>query len=158
MNNAIGESRLEDVLFYVMERTIKSYRQFAQRNINSVNGGITVDQWLVLKTLSENPKIPQKEIAEKVFKDYASITRIIDLLVKKGMLKRLPFPEDLRRSTLHLTSLGTKTWQDLMPIILSNRAHALNGLEAQEIITLRNLLEKITSNCTKEIYQKTQSS
>ena len=149
------ESRLEDVLFYVMEKTIKSYRQFAQRNINALNGTITVDQWLVLKTLSDNPNISQKEIAEKVFKDHASITRIIDLLVKKGMLKKLPFPEDLRRSTLHLTPLGMRTWQDLMPVILTNRAHALNGLDIQEIKALRNLLEKITSNCTKNIYQKT---
>ena len=155
MDNAITEPRLEDVLFYVMEKTIKSYRQFAQRNINMLNGTITVDQWLVLKTLSDNPNIAQKEIAEKVFKDHASITRIIDLLVKKGMLKKLPFPEDLRRSTLHLTPLGMRTWQDLMPVILMNRAHALDGLDIQEIKILRNLLEKITINCTKNIYQKT---
>ncbi len=158
MKRNVPKSRLENVLFYVMEKTIKSYRQFAQRNINVVNSDITIDQWLVLKTIYDNPNISQREIAKNVFKDHASITRMIDLLVKKGFLERLPHHQDRRRFGLELTSLGKISQQNLMPLILRNREMALEGLNSKEISTLQDLLEKITMNCTNTIHQKAKQS
>ena len=149
MNEINTVSRLENVLFYVVEKSIKSYRQFAQRNINEVNNNITIDQWLILKTIHDNPNITQREIAEYVFKDDASITRMINLLVKKGFLARSLHAEDRRRFGLELTSLGKSTKEELMPVILRNRAIALEGLTEQEISSLREILQKITINCTK---------
>ena len=145
--------RLENVLFYIMEKTIKSYRQFAQRTIREVNNDITIDQWLILKTIHDNPNITQREIANYVFKDHASITRMIDLLVKKECLGRSVYPKDRRRFGLELTVLGKSTLQELEPIILSNRRIALDGLNAEEIITLQTLLQKITVNCSNTIHQ-----
>ena len=158
MKQNLSISRLENVIFYVMERTIKSYRQFAQRNINKVNSDITIDQWLVLKTIYDNPNISQRAIAKNVFKDHASITRMIDLLVQKGFLERLPHPEDRRRFGLVLTPLGIMNKQNLTPVILRNRGMALEGLSSEEISTLQNLLEKITMNCTHTIHQKAKQS
>lgn len=149
--------RLESVLFYVMEKTIKSYRQFAQRNLNSLNQDLTIDQWLILKTLHDNPNFTQREIAERVFKDHASITRIIDLLVNKGFLRRFPNPEDRRRYALELTPMGKGAQQQSIPIIMQNRATALEGLSADELATLRNLLQRITDNC-QNINQKSKQS
>lgn len=140
-------SRLENVLFYVMEKTIKSYRQLAQRKINEVNNDITIDQWLILKTIYDTPNISQREIAKKVFKDHASITRMIDLLVRKGFLERSLHREDRRRFGLDLTPLGKITQQNLIPVILRNRETALKGLSRDEITTLQYLLQKITANC-----------
>ncbi|MBC7862366.1 MAG: MarR family transcriptional regulator, partial [Bacteroidia bacterium] len=69
--------KLESVFFYHLEKAIKSYRQFAQNKLNSNALTITIDQWLVLKVLSDNQDITQTELAERVFKDKASVTRII---------------------------------------------------------------------------------
>lgn len=151
-------SRLENVLFYVLEKTIKSYRQFAQRNLKNVNEDITIDQWLILKTIYDSPNITQREIAEKVFKDHASITRMIDLLVKKEFLSRFFNPEDRRRQGLELTPLGKITQEELIPVIMQNRSKALEGLSSEEVATLRILLQKITANCTKNLHQKAKQS
>lgn len=147
MNELKTVSRLENVLFYVIEKSIKSYRQFAQRNIDKINEDITIDQWLILKTIHDYPNISQREIAEHVFKDDASITRMINLLVKKGFLERSMHSEDRRRFGLELTILGEKTKEELMPVILQNRETALKGLSQEEISTLKKLLQKITENC-----------
>ncbi len=155
MNEIQPISRLENVLFYILEKSIKSYRQFAQRNLNEINDDITIDQWLVLKTIYDNPDITQREIAERVFKDHASITRMIDLLVKKGFLERSFNPEDRRRYGLELTPLGKITQQESIPVIIKNRKKALEGLSLEEIETLKNLLQKITINCTNNLHQKT---
>ena len=50
----------------------------------SANGiDLTVDQWLVLKKISDADGLTQIELAEAVFKDRASIKRILDLLLAK---------------------------------------------------------------------------
>ena len=138
---------LRDTLFYALEKSIKSYRQFAQARISDAGVDITIDQWLVLKTLQENPDITLQQIALVVFKDFASITRIMQLLVAKGFVRRTRHAKDQRRSSLTLTTAGEKTIRVLQPIITSNRRHALRGIAPGEVAITHALLEGIVANC-----------
>jgi DNA-binding MarR family transcriptional regulator len=140
---------LDKTIFYSMDKSIKSYRQFAAKNLRDKMGtsDITIDQWLVLKTVKDNPDMSQKEIAEKVFKDYASITRIIEILVQKDYLIRMFNHEDRRRFKLRLTALGELTYESLVPIISQNRKTALAGISKSEIKIVQNILNKIIHNC-----------
>lgn len=79
---------IKRTVFYLMDKSIKTYRQFAQKRISEAGFDITVDQWLVMRALDEHPQATLLDIADVVFKDTASLTRIIDLLVKKGLLRR----------------------------------------------------------------------
>ena len=74
-----------NIVIYTIEKAIKEYWKFSQKNIKKVVDDITIDQGLVLITLDQNPDITQKEIAQLIFKDMASMTRIIDLMVKKSI-------------------------------------------------------------------------
>ncbi len=142
----MGLEKLDNVVFYSLEKAIKTYRQFAQRNISDATFDITIDQWLVLKTLQEKPTITQQELALNVFKDFASITRIIDLLVNKGYLNRTSHPRDRRRFELPITKSGLKIIDSLQPIINTNRRTALKGLSKQDIEQLQITLNKMISN------------
>lgn len=144
---SIAMEKLKDTIFYSLDKAIRTYRQFAQKNLREQIDDITIDQWLVLKTLHENPAISQKELADQVFKDYASITRIIDLLVKKDYLTRKPFPKDRRRSKLELTSQAFLLLDPLIAIVENNRKQALIGVSREEIEALNHILEKIINNC-----------
>jgi DNA-binding MarR family transcriptional regulator len=139
--------KLDQIIFYSLEKSIKSYRQFAQKNINKKGFDITIDQWLVLKTIEDNPNMTQQKIAINVFKDYASITRIIEILVTKKVLERNFNSDDRRRFDLSITKIGFEILKELTPIIESNRKQALNGITSSEIELLKNLLNKITKNC-----------
>ncbi len=79
---------LDEVIFYRLESAIKTYRQLAQKNITLSGLDMTVDQWLIMKVVLENGELKQNEIAEKVFKDAASVTRIIDLLINTVIVNR----------------------------------------------------------------------
>ena len=59
--------KLNDVIFYHLDKAIKTYRQFAQHQLTKSGFSLTIDQWLVLKKLHEQPNIKQHEIAETVF-------------------------------------------------------------------------------------------
>lgn len=138
---------LNNVIFYNIEQAIKTYRMYAQKQIKSHDLKITIDQWLVLKSLKENPKANQQELAETVFKDTASITRIIDLLVKSEFVEREINLNDRRKFDLKITSNGEKILAKTHSIVLENRKKALEGISANDIKILNETLKKITKNC-----------
>ncbi len=154
INTHIG---LEQILFYSLEKAIKSYRKFAQKNIRKANINITIDQWLILKSLYDNPNINQREIAIKIFKDHASVTRMIELLVNKGLLNRSQRKDDRRRYKLTISLMGKSVYKDLIPIIAENRKKALKNLNPQDVEFLKNMLEIISHNCSAEVKVNVQN-
>ena len=139
--------KIEDVLFYTIDKSIKTYRQYAQKKLISAGHSITIDQWLVLTVLKDYPEISQSEIADKVFKDNASVTRIIELLVKSNLLKRSVQSQDRRRTNISITTKGEKSLVEVKQIVLNNRKNALRGISKDEIKLLNTLLNKIITNC-----------
>lgn len=139
--------KLNSVLFYYIEKAIKSYRQFAQRELKKAGLIITVDQWLTLNYLNENPQITQKELAEAIFKDTASITRIIDLLVTAKYIKRNINKEDKRKSNLSITTLGLEIIDKASPIVNNYRNQALKGIGIAKEDHVKMVMKTIINNC-----------
>ena len=138
-----------ETIFHAIESTIKEYRKFAQKNISEKIKGITIDQGLVLLFLNEHPDLTQKEIAKLVFKDNASMTRMINTMVEKKHLKRSINTEDRRRFKIEITDKGKDVLKNLPPIIHHNRNSSLKGITKNELNQLENILGKIRANCTK---------
>jgi DNA-binding MarR family transcriptional regulator len=134
-------------VLYTIEQAIKEYRKIAQKNISKIIKDITIDQCLVLIILNKNAKISQNELANLIFKDNASITRMIELMVKKEYLIRTIHQEDRRKFNLEVTKKGIKTIELLEPIVQLNRQTALFGLSLEEIVLLDKTLNKIIINC-----------
>ncbi len=137
-------------VLYLIEQAIKDYRKFSQKNINKVIEDITVDQCLVLIILNKKTVSSQKDIAKLINKDYASITRMIELMVKKDYLKRSIKPSDRRKFDLETSAKGKKALELLTPKINENRETALKGLSSEELLQLETILQKIISNCKSE--------
>ena len=140
---------ITNVIFYTIEKTIKSYRKFAQRRIDQANLDITIDQWLVLNCLSKNENISQNKLAELIFKDVASVTRIIDLLVKKEYVIRSFHSSDRRRFNLTITDKGDAIIREASRIVNENRSAALENISAEEVKQADLILQKLIANCEK---------
>ena len=65
---------------FLLDRTARRVKQYAQQKFKEMDFNVTVDQWLVLKHLYENESMKQNELAELLFKDNPTLTRIIDIL------------------------------------------------------------------------------
>ncbi len=139
-----------DVVFYTIEEAIKTYRKFAQKRISKQGIDITVDQWLILNCLASNENIPQNQLAELTFKDVASVTRMIDLLVKKKYIVRSMHSDDRRRFVLKITERGQEIIERVSLIVNENRSIALNGLSVDEISRMQSSLKQIVKNCKQE--------
>ena len=136
-----------ETIFHTIESTIKAYRKFAQNNISKEIKNITLDQSLTLIYLVEFPDLTQNELAELLFKDNASLTRIINTMVKNGFLERSINDQDRRRYKLEITNKGEKVLKTLPNTIINNRSTSLLGITETELNQLNNILNKIKINC-----------
>jgi DNA-binding MarR family transcriptional regulator len=122
---------------------------YAQKKLREHGFKITIDQWLIIKCILENPTITQHELSELVFKDNASVTRIIDLLIKAGYLEKETHPEDRRKLVLHVSKSGQEIIKNVQKIVLQNRSKALNGINQNELEIVDKALRKIITNCNE---------
>lgn len=139
--------KLNDIIFYNIEKAIKTYRMFAMKRIRNNNYKITTDQWLIIKSILENPDITQQEIAKNVFKDNASVTRIIELMVKSNYVTREENLSDRRKSNLKVTKDGEAIIENVNDLVIENRKIALKGITQEELNITTSTLKKIIANC-----------
>lgn len=131
---------------FLLDRTARKVKQYAQHQFKTGEFDVTVDQWLVLKNLSENELLSQTELANLVFKDHPTLTRIIDLLCKKRYVERLPHPQDRRSFQLHLTNQGLEKVCELKPKILEIREKAWENLTPRDFDEFKRILDTIYKN------------
>lgn len=139
--------KLNSIIFYNIDKAIRSYRNYAQRQLKAHGYTITIDQWLIIKAILENPGITQNEIGDLVFKDNASVTRMIDLMVKSKYIIRKVHPEDRRKTQLEVTDSGVKVIKEVQNIVEKNRKTALKGISNEELEVMYSALLKISENC-----------
>lgn len=131
---------------FLLDRTARTVKQYAQRRFKDLGFNITVDQWLVLRHLSENNDLNQKELAELVSKDHPTLTRIIDLLCEKGLTERKIHPEDRRCFKVSLTPAGNEKVKQILPQIKDVRLKAWEGLSEQDFNQFKRILNSIYGN------------
>ncbi len=137
---------------FLLDCTARRVKQYAQVQFNNRDFGITVDQWTILKALNTYSDLSQKELAEQCGKDQPTLTRIVDLLVKKGFVERTMHHLDRRSFIVHLSPKGKEKVSDLEPEIRKIRMKAWENLEENDFHHLKRILDTIYNNL--EIQQK----
>ena len=135
-----------DSYSYLLDRTARRVKQYAQQKFSAGSFNITVDQWLILKNLDNDRYLKQTELAELTGKDTPTLTRIIDLLCKKGFTERVIHKTDRRSFTVHLTENGKQILKELAPKVDDIRMKAWEGLTETDYDDLKRILNKIYQN------------
>ena len=131
---------------FLLDRTARRVKQYAQQRFKELGFNITVDQWLVMKHLYEHGEMKQIELAELIFKDNPTLTRIIDLLCDKGLMQRTMHHADRRSFLVSLTKEGTKKVEQLKPKIKDVRFKAWEGLSERDFNQFKKSLNTIYQN------------
>ena len=129
-----------------MEQIVRQYRQMATQALKSHQAGLSVDQWVVLKQISENNGSSQVEIGSSTVKDAPTTTRIIDQLVGKNLVSKQLDPEDRRRYMVFVTEKGRQLIERLIPVVQEYRQVPLQGFSATEQKQLISLLQRMLKN------------
>ena len=141
----------QNTVFYKLERAIKLYRRMAQSYIDSAGFDVSLNQLILLIQLSTNPSSTQVELAGHIFKDYASVARMVDLLVKKGYLTRTENQEDRRKKDLSPTAKCEDMLDKVKSVMTGYRHQALIGIDEKSQKLLSEILDKFSHNCESAV-------
>jgi DNA-binding MarR family transcriptional regulator len=136
----------EKAYFIKIDITIKKLRIDIQKQLNKSGFDITVDQWVVLENISQKQGISQNELAEVTAKDAPTITRILDLMQKKGIVSKKLFKNDARKYGIYLTAFGEELHKKVRPIVLEVRKKGWGNLSDEDYNTLVRIMDSIYSN------------
>jgi DNA-binding MarR family transcriptional regulator len=121
-----GHSLLTDLTEPVLERHGFSYVQY-------------VTLMLVRDEIAVNPG----DICRLYRYDSGALTRSIDQLAERGLVKRLRGDRDRRKVELQLTAAGHKAIDALLPSVVEVRNRALADFSVGEVQELTRLLRKL---------------
>lgn len=130
----------------LLDCTARRVKQYAQAQFNLGNYGVTVDQWTVLKNLNKAANVSQKELAKLCGKDQPTLTRIVDLLVKKGFVERTIHENDRRSFIVQLSEKGHEKVAELEPNVREIRMKAWENLDESDFEDLQRILNTIYTN------------
>src|SRR5690606_3107248 len=127
----------------ILDRTARRVKQFAQASFSVHGIDLTVDQWSVIKTLYEHQDLTHKDLSEKCGKDQPTMTRIVDLLLKKGYVQRIVHPNDRRSLHIQLTEAGQKQAKSLATLVKDIRMNAWENMTEEDIENFTRILSTI---------------
>jgi DNA-binding MarR family transcriptional regulator len=119
-----------------------------QKNFRASGVEITTEQWSILYHLWKDDGINQQQLCERTFRDKPSITRLIDNLVKLGLVERKANKNDKRVNFIFLTETAKNLQQQTIDIANQTMDEALIGITKDEIETVKNVLQKVYDNLT----------
>jgi len=133
-----------------IDRTYKVVRQdlINRFKINKVD--ITPEQWVILSKLSEKDMY-QTELASQSFRDKPTVSRIIDLLVKKGLVERNRDDCDGRKYHVSITDSGESLVKKATPSVEESRKLGWTNLSESEYETLIATLDKVFTNYSERV-------
>ncbi|MEJ5053962.1 MarR family winged helix-turn-helix transcriptional regulator [Sphingobacterium sp. MYb382] len=134
---------------FILDRTARKVKQYAQTVFKKNAFEITIDQWALIKILYEEP-MTQKELGQRSGKDQPTLTRIIDLTIKKDLVQRISHPTDRRSLLLQLTAAGKAKVEELSPNIADIRMKAWENLSEEDFAHFTRILNTIYNNLDKE--------
>lgn len=132
-----------------IDRTYKVVRQDLINRFKKAEIDITPEQWVVLSKL-EKSTMNQTDLANGSFKDKHTVSRILDLLVKKGFVVREQDPEDGRKYLVSLTTTGKNELDEAKPHVYASRELGWENLSDEEYTQLLLLLDKVFTNYTSK--------
>ncbi|MEI9965218.1 MAG: MarR family transcriptional regulator [Caulobacteraceae bacterium] len=108
--------------------------------------GVTVAEWVMLRTLYGKAPTPPSRLAEEMGMTRGAITKLADRLIGKALVVREANREDGRAQTLALTAEGTRLAPELAALADRNDAEFFGGLTGAERETLERLLKRIVEH------------
>lgn len=151
---------LDEAPAYMLYRIARLLRSNLQNFLKSTGLNITREQYFLLYRLYEKDGVIQSELADEVLGDYPNITRLLDGLVKEGLVARFPDPNDRRKHIVKLTPKGKRTMKNLAPKISAGRELFFGDIPDRDMkvfkLTLLTIQDAVLQNLKNDFLDQKQ--
>lgn len=111
-----------------------------------VQHGFSFVQYVILSWLRDGIAVNPKDICAQYRHDSGALTRVIDQLAERGLLKRVRRDRDRRKVELQLTPAGRVAIESLIPLVVTKLNLALSDFSETEVQELLRLLIKLNTS------------
>ena len=112
--------------------------------------GLGATQWYVLYHLAHNGPTQQRDLVRALQVERATLSGIVAVLVRKGLVEQVSDPRDQRQKLLRMTAAGARRWKAL-PDLAAIHDVAFKGIEAADIAVAVRVLQTATERLEKFI-------
>lgn len=110
---------------------------------------ISAEQWAVLIQLWNKGGIAQDELAHTVCVDKSSLSRVLDVMERRGLVRRERDSADARRKILSATEQANTLREPCLKVAISALAEMLDGISDKELAACLNVLTRVKQNIRK---------
>ncbi len=103
-------------------------------------------QWIVVMLLGDGAASTAAELCKILIYDPGAMTRLLDRLQKKGVLRRVRTAGDRRAVRLELTADGSKLYPKILEALVQVFNRLLRGFTKSEVRQLEQLLTRMADN------------
>jgi DNA-binding MarR family transcriptional regulator len=102
--------------------------------------------WYYLRVLAERGEVNQLELSKRV--GIASTTAVpaLDYLEKRGLVKRVPDPNDRRKYFVKLQDEGKRLVDEMLPDLTDMISASLDGISQKDMRVFWKVMHQIESN------------
>lgn len=133
-------------MLYMLERTVRQFRLDLQQFLNAVGADITVEQWMLLSEISLHSGIGNLDLAKRLAKDPAAVSRSCELLVEKKLIKTQDHKTDSRKKMILITPKGQQLLNKCEKEVESFRKNVTKGISQDELNQVASTLDKLFYN------------
>jgi len=139
-----ADFRLADSPLYLIVRTAGRYAQELENAL--IATGMDLLSWRALMIVNETSPSSVSEIAERSVTRLSTMTRVVQRLQKKNLVKLAKRPSDARVTEVHLTPLGKRSVERERATAAGIYRRAVRDLSAADIHVLNGLTRRIFAN------------
>lgn len=130
----------------LIARVSRSYKSRFNAVLNELHIDLSSEMCGVLVELWQEDGQFLQDFADTLKKDKGGMTKIVNSLEKRGLIRRVEDKVDRRRKKIFLTQKGIDLEQKLRPLIIEIRTKSLVGISAEDKTQLENSLYQIIEN------------
>jgi DNA-binding MarR family transcriptional regulator len=105
--------------------------------------GVPVEQWRILKVLSDGDGHSMGELADAVLLNHPTLTKMVDRMVSDSLVYRRQDVEDRRKVLMFISDCGRVLCKRLNSLAASQEAHILQNYGDKATGELKRLLESL---------------
>lgn len=134
----------EDSVAYLMRQALTAMRAEVERRLEP--SGLTNAQWVPLLMLHMGRASMVAELARECQLDTGGMTRLLDRLEAKGLVRRVRSSADRRVVNIELTAPGREAAKGIPAVLCGVQNAALDGFSDEEWQSLRQMLGRLLGN------------
>lgn len=139
---------LERSLAYRITQTARVLRVHLVRFLREQELDLTPEQYFLLIRIGEHPGASQSELTNEAVPDHANVTRLLDALVSRRLVRREADPADRRRHLVALTDEGARAAARLRRSVEAERRRLFAGIDEESLATTSRVLDEIAERAT----------